>query len=1008
MCNRRSRLLWALWLLPLWPVALWARADDAADQQQVGAGHYARGRWQLAVDELEAFLKAYPQHSKAGESLFLLGEALVQLKQLPQARTRFRECLVREPTGKFARQALFRAAEAAYLIGALADAKSDLEQYLAKYPDDALGAYVWPYLGDVAWKQGDMALAARAYQRGLAQFPEGKLQDDCRVGLARALERQGRLDEAERYFLAVAGKQDSRLAPLAQYQWGLLQFNAGRHAEAERTLAEVAQRWPQSEQGPESRLVRGWACYKLKRYADAGRLFSALIDNRDWGVEAGYWLGLTQLAEKQPAAAAQTLLAAANRAGKHRLHATVRAHAGDALLQAGDARAAIAQFDLALAGDHAADQASLDFALLGKLDALLQVREFAAVPPAAAEFRRRFPQSNLLRDVERLNARALIEQKQFAAARTAIDALLKRETRAAERLEAQYLLSLALEGVQQYAEAERQLRPVLAAAQGKLATDAWLTHGSLLVAQRQFAAAIEPLQKHLQASPTGENAFRARAELAICLARTGKLDQAKQRYGELTSANVPAGALRAAIEQLSEAALDAGDTDWSTQLFARLSEEKAEQTQLQGLTGMAWSQFRAGQMKEAAGTFARVLERRPPPLVAAEAALARGQALEALGQNEPALAMYDQVIAGREPSDFGLKAFLAAARLRAKLRRYGEAADGFARLMQTYPKAPQCEAALYEWAWALADAGRHDESLRRFQQLRRDYPRSRFWADATWRLAERAFAAGQYDRTTELLTELLARRPEPTLCEHALLLQGQTAVAQLRWPAVRESFERLSKEFPQSSAGATARYWIAEAFFREKNLPEAQRRLNALAAQPAGKGETWRAMIPLRQAQILAEKKKWAEALRLASGIEKQFPAFELQYEADYLIGRCLADEADFEGARRAYRRALNSATGAKTETAATAQWFLGESYFHQKNYAAALREFLRLEILYAFPQWQSLALLEAAKCHELLGEWRAAVEVYQRLLHEYPKSNAATDAAGRLIKALPRAAERS
>ena len=46
----------------------------------------------------------------------------------------------------------------------------------------------------------------------------------------------------------------------------------------------------------------------------------------------------------------------------------------------------------------------------------------------------------------------------------------------------------------------------------------------------------------------------------------------------------------------------------------------------------------------------------------------------------------------------------------------------------------------------------------------------------------------------------------------------------------------------------------------------------------------------------------------------------------------------------------IRSAAGAKTETAAMAQWMIGETYFHQKNYEAALREYLRLEILYAYP----------------------------------------------------------
>ena len=39
------------------------------------------------------------------------------------------------------------------------------------------------------------------------------------------------------------------------------------------------------------------------------------------------------------------------------------------------------------------------------------------------------------------------------------------------------------------------------------------------------------------------------------------------------------------------------------------------------------------------------------------------------------------------------------------------------------------------------------------------------------------------------------------------------------------------------------------------------------------------------------------------------------------------------------------------------AQWMIGETYFHQKNYDAAIRAYLELEALYAFPTWQAAAL---------------------------------------------------
>jgi TolA-binding protein len=135
----------------------------------------------------------------------------------------------------------------------------------------------------------------------------------------------------------------------------------------------------------------------------------------------------------------------------------------------------------------------------------------------------------------------------------------------------------------------------------------------------------------------------------------------------------------------------------------------------------------------------------------------------------------------------------------------------------------------------------------------------------------------------------------------------------------------------------------------------------------------------------------------LSAMIESQYPGFDQQYEVDYLLGRASADQADFDGARRSYQKTIRSPQGAKTETAAMAQWMIAESYFHQKNYDAALREYLRVEILYAFPRWQALALLQAGKCRQLLGESAEAARLYERVQTRYADSPAAAEAAQRL-----------
>ena len=79
------------------------------------------------------------------------------------------------------------------------------------------------------------------------------------------------------------------------------------------------------------------------------------------------------------------------------------------------------------------------------------------------------------------------------------------------------------------------------------------------------------------------------------------------------------------------------------------------------------------------------------------------------------------------------------------------------------------------------------------------------------------------------------------------------------------------------------------------------------------------------------------------------------------------------------------------------AQWMIGETYFHQEQYANALRAYLRVEILYAFPRWQAAALLQAGKCHEELGEWTQAAELYSKVLKNYPDTEVANEATDRL-----------
>jgi cellulose synthase operon protein C len=243
---------------------------------------------------------------------------------------------------------------------------------------------------------------------------------------------------------------------------------------------------------------------------------------------------------------------------------------------------------------------------------------------------------------------------------------------------------------------------------------------------------------------------------------------------------------------------------------------------------------------------------------------------------------------------------------------------------------------------------------------------------------------------------LVADNVEPSLREAALYLNGQIAAAGDDWTKIREAFAKLLAEFPNSENRLPAEYWIAEADYRQGRYDDAQKEFEALIPQIQGRGENWTAMVPLRLAQILARQKKWSEAYVVASKLEAERPDFPQRYEVDYLLGRCLAEREEWEEARRRYRKVVHSPVGGKTETAALAQWMTAESYAKQKDYEAALREFLKVEADYAYPNWQAGALLQAGKCQELLKRPQDAAKFYRRVLDDYPPTSFADEAKQR------------
>lgn len=971
-----------------------ARADEADDQYAVAADHYRNERWQLAAEEFTSLIQKHADHKTRAEAEFFLAESQVQLGAFAKAAEHFQAYLERDPQGRYAKSAQFRGGESAYLGGKNEDAAKQLTAFLDAHPDDELAAYALPYLGRLALDAKELGDAEKHFSAALEKYPSGPLAEEARFGLARTHEQQGNHDAAEQDFAEIAANHDSPIADVAQFRLGLVRYTRGNYAAAEKAFAELTATFEETKLAPKS----------------------------------DYWQALSIKAQQRYDEAAQMLIDAAKRDPRNPLAANLHYHAGDALLAAGKTTQAVEQFDRVLV-EHA-DSPLADDALLGKTQAIL------ATDPAAADQLadawQKHAASPLARVAKRMHAQALINHRRYDAAIEKLKTLCGESVAEAdaaavtEQQTAAYFLAVALHGAGKYEEALAQFASLDHVADGPLKDAIELGRASTLVRLDRCQEAKPLLEAFLAAHVDGADKANCLAELAFCLAGMGQFDAAKSRYDEYVKLSIDKTSLLATTHRLAEMAYRGERRDWATELFTTLAAEGNPSEYIaRGLSGQAWCQFTSDDLAGSAATFLRLVEQFPTDPLAAEGALVRGKALEKLGDYDPALLMYRTVIDKFPDAPEAPAALLAAADLHERLKQRSDAERYYRQYLERFPEHAKVDAALYQLAWLLRDrdatakdadaASRGAEAETLFERLRHQHKQSTYWPDAVYRLAEAARDRKDAVEVAALVGELAAAfdsnqskndvhtdvqtdvRVEPQTLAHAYYLQGRLAAELGDWSAAEKAMTALVERTPKSDLRLPAQFWIAEAAYRQGQFDDATKRFEALLADPQAAAASWRGMIPLRRAQILAQQKKWPEAIELASTIAKDHPDFVQQYEADYLIGRALAAEGKFDDARAYYTKVTQSRHGGKTETAAMAQWMIGESYFHQKNYAAAVKEYLRVEILYAYPKWQAAALIQAGKAYESDGQWQEAVKLYTQVLRKYGQTEHAAEASTRL-----------
>lgn len=1037
------------------PTAVQAPSPRRLPQQLSFAhGLFRQRKFDMAAEEYRRFLEEDATGPDADDARFGLASARLYQGKYKEARAAFEDFLAKSPGHARARTARYRLGELSYMLGDLSAARKALETYVAGPPGHSNLETGWTYLGDVCLALDDLSSARKAYERALADFPEGQFADRARYGLGKALAGLGEADAALKTLGELALRGHADWVERARLQMARIQLSGGHPAAALQSLEALDRANPRVAQKSESMLLKAEALARLNRKPEARRLLEPLAADpaQPLAPRAALALATIQLEDAKPDAALATLEFAMKRFPGSPLEPALLFRSAEALQKLNRPAEASDRY-LRVASTDPPDPTAADAAVrAGRI--ALEAGDHARAGELARAFSKRFATHAREPELRLIRARALIAGGDPRQAVGILEGLLgvndgtgtggkpgPSSLPPAEASAARYDLALAYRATGQAAQADAMLASLAGSEKGSTGVNARFLIGQAHVEKGRFAEALQPLKDYLAANPRGDVADFALADLAIAQLGLGKQSEAWETLEELSGRFPQSKVLPPTRLRLAEAALDAGQAGRAIDQFrlvlgltpggkedtsgAPISEPGTTQidapVRLRAWAGLGRALWKLGKPAEAADVFARFLEASADDPMAPQVALDRAAALQDAKKTDAAVAAYAQVADRYPKSDQALRARFIRAGLLARTGHPDQAVTDYMMLLFDRGRRTRL-AALGEspdglfaaLGWALADSQQIEESDRIFAALLESYPSSPRAIDARFNLAESASQARNLPEVLRLLQPLVTGAgtaggagdpgPDPAtrrLMPLVLYRLGRTQLELGDWSAGAATLDRLIAEYPASPRRREARFLRGEAALRLGDARGAESFFEALLKEPpaADDPEGFEAMVLGRHVQSLLGLKRWKDALEKADALKKAARAGDpVVAELDFARGRALLGLARPEEARDAFQKVLDARD--QGDLAAQAQLMRGETYFHQERFREALREFLKVEILFDSPRWQAAALLEAGKAHERLSEWADAVDAYERLRSRFPQDAHVAEANDRLVAA--------
>ena len=1011
-----------------------AKADPAVKKYNAATGLLNRGVYKLAAQEFTEFLSAYGSHematharyglavcnyrlkkyaeavgalgqvlrdqafakSKGDEALMVLAHCHLELQDYAAALGAYDQLLGSHKASRHVELALLNRGQSLYFLKKLDEAAKVFSEFLQRYRDSSRAATAKYFLGQSQVQLGQWEPATKTLEGLLADHAKSPYDLDAMLLLGQCYEAQDRLDDAAKRYEAMVARAPAERRAEGQFSLGKVLYKSGKYALAARHLALAADH-PGPYAAP-ARFQLGLAQLAGALTATARKTFLDVAkDDKERAVLAKYWLAQCDLADKKYPEARKALTQLLATKLPAAVLADAQFHVGLCLTMEGEHEQAaqkLADFrNRNLKSPRLGEATYLYAFCLHKLGRFAESLPLALGVAADKK-------SGFVRPAGELAAENLFQLKEYAKAAKGLEDLLKEEKDEAKVRKLTLRVGQCAYFTAQYDKAIAVLSPMVQASPKQLSLvevqDAAFFLGDAQFQAAKYDEAVTTLARYLASSK--DRREEAHCKMGLAQLRGGDAKAAERTFSTLLAlvkSDSP-WVLRAAFEygQLCYRGKDASKAAEPLQRVAGSKEAGEMAGSAMYLLGSI--ALEAGKPPEAAKWYQEMLKGFGAHPLAEEASYRLAASLKEAGDAKTALA----VLADHQKRWPAGKWLIPVQQLTgtclASLGRHKEAAAALA-LLASNPKA-ESPALLYDLAWSLRSEKDAPAAAGMYRRLIEKYPADKLANPARVELADLLYKDEKYEEAALLL--------EKVGLDEALGEKNLGAARyRLGWCYVKLDkhdkaaavFSELAARQPDSDLCPSAHYQAGVAYALVGSYTQAEAQFAALL-----KSNAKHDLVPVAQLK-LGEVQAQLRAYDRAAATYAAFLAGNKDHKFAYLawfgLGWAKENLKRYDDAQAAYAKVIEMHDG---PTAARAQFQTGECYYAAGKYDQAVKELLKVDIVYDCPEWASKALLEAGRAFEQLKQPDEARGQYELCVKKYKQTSAGELAAKRLKDLAP------